>query len=284
MSAGLVKLLQILERAAFLGALPGEDLEEREAKCVDVALDRRAFAGELLRRHVLRRSCELADGVSRDRGDAEVGDADVALAVDHHVGGLEVAVQDTAFVRGGHAGTELPRDLHGLVVRHAPDPSQQRAEVLAVHVLHRQETAAVGVTEVVQTAHVLVRDLARHPQLVVELAQPRVTRGHGLRQELQRHRLLEREILGAVHLAHPAAPKQGDHSIAAGNDGAGRECVRAWRDLRGTDRGGSGEAGIQRDLVVRCAHRAHSSLFGSARIGPWPQHFFVSSERSSSLR
>ena len=131
-------------------------------------LDRRRLAGELLRRHVLRRADELVRGVGRGRGDAEVGDADVALAVDHHVGRLQVAMQHAAVVRGGDAGAELPRDLHRLVLRQPADPAQQRRQVLAVDVLHRQEAVAVGLAEVVEAADVLVRDLPRDAQLVVE--------------------------------------------------------------------------------------------------------------------
>ena len=43
------------------------------------------------------------------------------------------------------------------------------------------------------------------------------------RQELQRHRLIEREVVGAVDLAHAAAAEQRDEPVAAGDDGAGRE-------------------------------------------------------------
>jgi hypothetical protein len=48
--------------------------------------------------------------VAAGRRDAEVGDADVAVAVDHHVGRLEIAVQHAAFVRRGDAGAQLPRE------------------------------------------------------------------------------------------------------------------------------------------------------------------------------
>ena len=59
--------------------------------------------------------------------------------------------------------------LHRLVLRQPTDAPEQRREILAVDVLHRQETAAVRFAEVVQAADVPVRDLARDAQLVVEL-------------------------------------------------------------------------------------------------------------------
>ena len=50
-----------------------------------------------------------------------------------------------------------------------PDASEQRRQILAVDVLHRQEAAAIRFAEVVQAADVLVRDLTRDAELVVEL-------------------------------------------------------------------------------------------------------------------
>jgi hypothetical protein len=56
------------------------------------------------------------DVACRDR-QTEVGDADVALAVDHDVGWLEVAVEHTSFVRRGNARAELAGDVDRLVLR-----------------------------------------------------------------------------------------------------------------------------------------------------------------------
>ncbi len=74
--------------------------------------------------------------------------------------------------------------------------------------------------------------------------------GDALGQELQRDRLIEREVVGAVHLAHAAAAEQRDQTIAAGDDGAGCEA------MDGRDRGGGStrcqRAGqrIDREIVV----------------------------------
>ena len=171
MRAVLVKLLELVEGLAVLRPLAREDLVEREAQRVDVALDRCAFASELLRRHVLQRAGELVGRLARSCGNAEVGDADVPVAVDHHVGGFEIAMQHAALVCGGDARTELPRDLHCLVVRNAPDATEQRSQIFSVDILHRQEAAALRFAEVVQTTDVLVRDLTRDAKLVVKLAE-----------------------------------------------------------------------------------------------------------------
>ena len=55
---GGVELLQIRERLALHRAAAGEQLEQHQSQRVDVALDRRRPAGDLLGRHVLRRPGE----------------------------------------------------------------------------------------------------------------------------------------------------------------------------------------------------------------------------------
>ena len=96
-------------------------------------------AGELLGRHVGRRAGADVVDAAGDGREAEVGDADAALAVEHDVRRLQIAVQHAAFVRGGQAGADLARNLDGLVLREAADAPQQRRQILAVHVLHGQE-------------------------------------------------------------------------------------------------------------------------------------------------
>jgi len=118
--------------------------------------------------HVLRRAS--ANGVGLIHGDreAEVGDADVAVAVNHHVRRFQVAVQHAPLVRRREAGAQLLRQLDRFVLWNPSDAAQQRREILAVDVLHREEAAAIRVAQVIETTDVLVRHLSRHAQLVME--------------------------------------------------------------------------------------------------------------------
>ena len=84
----------------------------------------------------------------RETGQAEVGDSSAAAAVDHHVGRLQVAMQNALIVGRGKAGAELARDLQRLLVGQAADPPQQRGEVLAVDVLHGDEVLTLELSPI----------------------------------------------------------------------------------------------------------------------------------------
>ena len=87
--------------------------------------------------------------IGGERGETEVGDLGAPLAVDQDVAGLEIAMEDAALVRGAEPGAELARELERLVGGQPADAAQQRGEVLAVDVLHRQERLAVDLAEIV---------------------------------------------------------------------------------------------------------------------------------------
>ena len=56
--------------------------------------------------------------------------------VNHHVGGFEVAVQNTRLVNGVKSGAELSGDLKRFVGRKSADATQQRRQIVAVDKLH----------------------------------------------------------------------------------------------------------------------------------------------------
>jgi len=153
---------------------------------------------------------------------AEVGDDNVPPAVEHDVSRLEITVQNAPGVRRGQAGAELPRDVEGLVLRNSPDAIEERAEVFAVHVLHSDEAVAVGLHNVVNATDVRTGDLPRDTDLAAQSGKPSRIVREDLWEELQRHRLIEDQIVGPVHLPHAALSEQGDDAIAACHDRAGR--------------------------------------------------------------
>jgi len=81
---------------------------------------------DLLRSHVRGRSRDLTDLGSSEGREAKIGDVRVAGAVDHHVRGLEVAMNDPAVMSSSEAGSDLARDVGGLRRWQASDAPEQR--------------------------------------------------------------------------------------------------------------------------------------------------------------
>jgi hypothetical protein len=109
------------------------------------------------------------------------------------------------------------------ILRESSDAAKQRRQIFAVDVFHRQEGLAVHFVDVVDPADVGVRHHTGHADLGVELGQ---ARGVGIDvggQELERNRLSEFQIVGAIHLAHPAASQPADDAIASAKQRAGLE-------------------------------------------------------------
>ena len=128
--------------------------------------------------------------------------------------GFYVAVQHALVVGGTEAVAELVSELQGLERSKAADPPQQRGQVFAVDVFHRDEVLVARLSQVVDPADVRMRDGARQTHLFEQDGELGGIPLHGLRQELERHRLMEHQVVGAVDLAHATAP-EGDRDAVA---------------------------------------------------------------------
>jgi hypothetical protein len=74
-----------------------------------------------------------------------------------------------------------------------------------------------------------MRDLATEADFAVEALEVLRVAANAVRKKLQRHRLPELRILGAVHLTHAAAAEKGDDPVAVGEHRARREMRFATR-------------------------------------------------------
>ena len=216
---------ELREPLALEGAAPRDELVDQQAERVDVAAGGDLAPLQLLGRHVGGRpgAHVVAGERFREAGQAEVGEPDLALAVEHHVRGLEVPVENALLVRRGEPRRHLPRDVERLVLREAPDAAEERRQVLPVHELHRQEVLSLGLADVPHAADGRVRDLARHTDLAVEALQALGVALERAGQELEGDRLLELQVVRAVDLAHPAAAEETDDAVALAEHRAGRE-------------------------------------------------------------
>ena len=79
---------------------------------------------------------------------------------------------------------------------------------------------AVDLVDVVHAADVRVRDLPRHPHFGVELRQARRVAIDLGREELERDRLPELQVVRAIDLAHAATAEPFDDAIAPAKEGA----------------------------------------------------------------
>ena len=205
----------------------GDELVDHEAERIDVAADAHLAPEQLLGRHVggRPRPHVLARQRVGQPGQPEVGEPNLPPAVEHHVRGLQVAVQQALRVRGAQPLGDLARHVERLVEREAPDAPEQRREVLSVHELHREEVLPLGLSDVPHAADGRVRHLARGAHLGVEPLDAVAVGLEGGRQELERDRLLELEVVGAVDLAHPAAAQQAHDPVAIGEDRSRHEAI-----------------------------------------------------------
>ena len=126
-------------------------------------------------------------GQSRE---AEVGKKHLAAGIEHHVAGLQIAMQHAFLVGGSQTSAELAGDLERLVAGQPADAPQQRAEVLAIEVLHGEEIKPLHFAQIVDAADIGVRHLARDANLVTESLKRPLVVGDGLGQKLERDRLV----------------------------------------------------------------------------------------------
>jgi len=71
-------------------------------------------------------------------------------------------------------------------------------------------------TDIVNAADVRMRHLTRKPDLITKALNRRGILTEGLGKKLECHRLTQREVVGAIYLAHPAFAEEGDDAISAG--------------------------------------------------------------------
>ena len=205
--------------------LAREHFVQHETERVHVGPRRDLASFQLLRRHVAERSGNLARvaPLVHQIGETEVREVRLTPSVDQHVGGLQIAMQNPAVVCRRETGAELTCELERLVRWQPADAPQQRGEILAVDVLHREEVLAAGFADVVDAAHVRMGDLPREPDFLVEAREPVGAMRDLVRQEFERDGLSELQVFGSIDFAHAAAAQQADDAVAAGQHRAGNE-------------------------------------------------------------
>ncbi len=134
-------------------------------------------------------------------GDPEVEELGEAVGRDHHVLGLDVAVEDAGGVRVVQGFEEAPGHGHGLGDRKR-SPRQPRAEGLPRDELHGQEGDAVRLAGVVESRDCRVLQAGARLGFAQEAVAER--RGQRLGQDFDRGGPAQGQIAAEEDLAHPS--------------------------------------------------------------------------------
>ena len=213
-------LQQQAQRALVVeGHAPGEQFEQHDAQREDVRALVDRLAGAHLGREVARRADEFAGGgqflgeIGGRERDAEIGDLDPAALVEHQVGGLDVAMDHAAVVRGGEAGGGLVDRPRRLLRRHlvlALEPGRER---LALDELHGEIGLPLPLADVVDLDDVRVVERGHGAGLAQEALLDALVVRERRGQHLDRDVAAERRLVALVDHAHAAAAQLGDDVV-----------------------------------------------------------------------
>ncbi|MCZ7680921.1 MAG: hypothetical protein M5U28_19920 [Sandaracinaceae bacterium] len=210
-----------------------QHLVEHHPERVPIGGGRQRLSPALLGRHV--GTCSAApQQASVLVGEAEVEHRDLAVVVDEHVAGLEIAVDHPCAVQGSHAFRALSEErAHAGPARllpRAPGGDRQRR---AAHQIHGQVGGVLEHEQLVQPHEPGVIEPLHHAEL--RLDEVRAARA-GYAQRLEREHLAGLQIRHLEDDPGAALPERADHLEAAREDvprrdaeqrrrRAGRACV-----------------------------------------------------------
>jgi hypothetical protein len=217
------RLVDVLEqgrerRIALERDATREDLERDDPERVQVAAMVDLGGLRLLGAHVVRRPDDVARSGRALHvlvlGDAEVHQPRDAVAVQHDVGRLQVAVDDAGVVDGLERVGDLDRDVEGLCCGQRSSFLHQPLQVHAVDELHRDEEQPLLLAEVVDRADVAMSHAPRQLDLGLEALRHPAVVGDVRAQHLDRDDLVERAVARLVDHAHAAAPERTEDLVA----------------------------------------------------------------------
>ena len=138
-------------------------------------------------------------------GEPEVEHLDLALAREHDVAGLEVAVDEVVRVRCRERGCRVAHDARCLVQVEPALSAKPALQTLAIDVLHLDELILPLRAHCIYRGDVGVIEHGRGPRLALEALPGIGAFGRQLgRQELERDRASQLHVLGLVDRSHAA--------------------------------------------------------------------------------
>ena len=195
--------------------------------------------GRLLGRHVVQRAHQLANGGQVVRVLAElfvqhrqtqIEDFYTAVAGEHDVGRLDVAMYESRVMHILQTDGRLPSDLASVRHRQRAEAMDQLRKVGAVDEVHHQIMHAPGITRIAGSHDVGMVQVADHFHFPFEAGDGGRAGPLLQRQQLDRHGPFELGVLCPQHHAHPAGGDRLEHAIGSHELGQGDRGFRTRRD------------------------------------------------------
>lgn len=202
-----------LHAAGLIRIPAGEQFVENDAVRPDVAERVHLRAPEQFRGHINHGSDEIAllgktgGVVAHQARDAEIHDLDRAIAQDHDIGGLHVAVQDAVLVRTMQPVRDLIHHANLLVQAHRRAVLDDLLQVLTVQILHDQKGRVTLLSELVDRDDILVAQVAGGDSFILEAIERIGVLGRG--QYFDSDDAVHHGIEGTKHLPESTAPDFG---------------------------------------------------------------------------
>ena len=194
-------------------ALRSQQLIGHESGREDVGTRVNRLSGKLLGRDVVERAEQrtgLREAAVSESRDAEVENTYAPLGVDHHVRGLDVAMDDALGVRVVKSGQQLVQPSEFLSDGHRPPAGDDVGKRLSGDVLHDDERTVEERAGLEDGDDVRVTQRAGRPRLGAEPA-AQVLFVEPLVQELDGDEAFDVRIASEVHTPHAAAAKPAQH-------------------------------------------------------------------------
>ena len=134
---------------------------------------------------------------------------------DQHIGRLQIAVHDSAVVRGAHRIGNLHAEAQQSLEWQAGDRRNPGRQRLTLHQFHRDEPHIADAFERMDRHNSGVIQSGDGFGFAFESIDVLDAAGDGAWQDLDRHRAAKRPVLSRIHLAHAACAEQAQDSVMA---------------------------------------------------------------------
>src|SRR5580658_390431 len=152
-------------------------------------------------------------GCSWHARQAEIQHLDVSVGADHDIFRLDVAVHDTGGVGDGQGLRDLAADVKQFL--DGQTGVGQGTEGMAFNKLHRDVTAAGGLTDIVNGDDVRMIECGSSTSFSQESLDRAAVAEVAFGKELERHRASEPEVARTIDLTHAAAAEFGGDVVIA---------------------------------------------------------------------